>query len=159
MSGYYKLDAACRYCAGELDHIAGGFVHRAAGHPVHCPGRKTTARPFYGVTVGCNACTGVIAYRVKLSSHPAEQDNFDQLVDHRPAIFTWADVLKAAAEATDDRSITVWRLADADQGGDWSKDTVIAYAGPHPSKPGERTWLVDLSGHGFYDELLEAVPA
>lgn len=54
-------------------------------------------------------------------------------------------------------TVTVWRLADADRGGDWAEDTVIAYAGPHPSDevPG-RTFVLDLSGHGFYEELADA---
>lgn len=153
MSGYYKTDAPCRYCGVDVDHIAGGYVHRTAGHPVHCAGRRRHARPFWGVTVGCNSCSGVIRYRVKLDGYPGEFDNFDQLVDHQPSSFTWRDVLKATAEATDDRSITVWRLADAEDGGDWSEDTIIAYAGPHPAKPGQRAWILDLSGHGFYAEL------
>lgn len=107
-------------------------------------------------TVACDQCTGRLIYRVKLDGYPAEVDNFDQLIDHRPEVFTWEHVLKATAEADDDRSITVWRLADADQGGDFAEDVVIAYAGPHPSGSGERVWILDLSGHGFYEELLDA---
>lgn len=102
--------------------------------------------------IGCDACTGRLIYRVKLEDFPAEADNFDQLVDHLPAVFTWSDWLQSVAERREGRA-TVWHLADADQGGDWAEDTVIAYAGPHPGIPHERTWVVDLSGHGFYEEL------
>lgn len=107
-------------------------------------------------TIGCDACTGRLAYRVKFEGFPAEVDNFDQLVDHTPRLFTSRDWLRSVATHREG-TVTVWRLADADQGGDWSEDTIIAYAGPHPSEnvPG-RTFVLDLSGHGFFDELEEA---
>ena len=107
--------------------------------------------------VACDQCDGVIRYRVRLAGYPHQPDNFDQLSDHLPQVFTWLDVLKDTAEHRDGRSITVWRLADADRGGDWIEDTVLAYAGPHPNGPeGETTVVHDLSGHGFYAELVGA---
>lgn len=108
-------------------------------------------------TTACLNCTGTPTYRVQLAGYPDPVDNFDQLVDHVPHMFIASPVLIATAQARDGRSITVWRLADADQGGDWSEDTVIAYAGPHPSPdvPG-RTWIKDMSGHGFFEEASEA---
>lgn len=106
--------------------------------------------------VGCDQCTGRLIYRVKLEGFRADADNFEQLVDHRPALFTHKDWLINVARERDGK-VTVWRLADADQGGDFAEDVVIAYAGPHPSDevPG-RTYVLDLSGHGFYEELVDA---
>lgn len=104
-------------------------------------------------TIACDQCTGNLIYRVKLEGFAAEQDNFDQLSDHRPGMFTNGPWLARAAMGRDGK-VTVWRLADSDRGGDYAEDVVIAYAGPHPSPdvPG-RTWMTDLSGHGFFEKL------
>lgn len=106
--------------------------------------------------VSCRGCTGNLIYRVKLQGFRAEADNFEQLVDHRPQLFTSRNWLRSIATGREG-TVTVWRLADAAEGGDWAEDTVIAYAGPHPSEnvPG-RTFVLDLSGHGFFDELEDA---
>lgn len=106
--------------------------------------------------ISCRGCTGNLIYRVKLEGFAAEADNFEQLVDHQPQLFTSRQWLRSVAE-TRAGTATVWRLADADQGGDFAEDTVIAYAGPHPSEdvPG-RTFVLDLSGHGFFEELADA---
>ncbi|MDR6117232.1 hypothetical protein QE370_000416 [Aeromicrobium sp. SORGH_AS981] len=107
-------------------------------------------------TIACDQCTGNLIYRVKLEDFAAEQDNFDQLSDHRPGMFTNTQWLAQVARGRGGK-VTVWRLADADRGGDWAEDVMIAYAGPHPSPdvPG-RTWMTDLSGYGYYDELEDA---
>lgn len=104
-------------------------------------------------TIGCDQCTGRLIYRVRLEGFAAEADNFEQLVDHQPVVFTSRFWLRSVAEQREGTA-TVWRLADADHGGDFAEDTVIAYAGPHPSEdvPG-RTFVIDLSGHGFFEEL------
>lgn len=108
--------------------------------------------------IGCGGCGGPLVYRVRFDGFTAPADNFDQLVDHIPMLFTARGWLEEVARDRKGR-VTVWHLADADQGGDWSKDVVVAYAGPHPGDVPGRTFLVDLSGHGFYEELVaEAGP-
>ncbi|MDQ6524288.1 hypothetical protein RB608_11785 [Nocardioides sp. LHD-245] len=71
-------------------------------------------------TVACDQCRGRLVYRVKCEDFPAEADNFDQVVDHRPVVFTSQHWLTTVAENREGK-VTVWRLADADQGGDFAE--------------------------------------
>lgn len=88
-----------------------------------------------GPSVACDQCGGPLAYRVKFEGFAAEADNFDQLVDHLPMLFTSQVWLRSVAENREGR-VTVLRLPDQDD----AEPVVIAYAGPHPSAPTERLW-------------------
>lgn len=112
-----------------------------------------TANP--AQTIGCNQCGGRLLWRVVFAGFPASADNFDQLVDHNPRMFTLGPWLRSVAARRDGSSVTVWRLADAAEGGDWAEATVVAYAGPHPGQVPGRTWLTDPSGHGIFADLAE----
>lgn len=107
------------------------------------PTRADTAAPAY--EMGCLGCTAVPAYRVRRThpnGHP--DDNFDQLVDHEPMLFTSDMYLEHVATAgPGSGSVTVWRL-----GGQITEPMklriaaaeVIAYAGPDPLTGGRSWW-------------------
>lgn len=103
-------------------------------------------------TIGCDGCDGVMKYRVTFASFRAAADNFDQLVDHLPILFTRHEFLEAVAFDREG-SVTITRLADTDTGGHVAEDVVLAYAGPHPGGSDERVVVLDLSGRGAYTAL------
>lgn len=103
-------------------------------------------------TIGCDGCDGVMKYRTTFAGFEAAADNFDQLVDHLPRLFTLHTFLESVAFDREG-SVTITRLADTDTGGHVAADVVLAYAGPHPGGSDERVVVLDLSGRGAYAAL------
>lgn len=97
-------------------------------------------------TVACESCDAPNGrYRITFTFFAAAQDNFDQLSDHLPRLFTNSGWLAGVA-ANQLGTVTVQRLvADA-----W---TVIAYAGPDPVRPDQRIWIRDLEEYGTFAAL------
>lgn len=93
-------------------------------------------------TIGCAGCDGVARYRVQFAGFRAEGDNFDQLVDHLPLVFTSDAFLRSVAENREGR-VTVTRLPTAEDPAG-AEPVVIAYAGPHPATSTGRGWNRDL---------------
>lgn len=91
----------------------------------------------------CTSCGGALTYRVTIESQPAAADNFDQLSDHRPAMFTHPTHLASVAAGTGQLTVRQYTQPwpSLDPG------VVIAYAGPDP-ETGGRIWFA----------LPEAVP-